>query len=132
MSFSAKKKRRERMSDGHGKTYHVGPSRCSCGEDLIIARPRGCPDAEQHVRGELDPISELRGPRGPEQPQTRHAKPKRIRLPNICGRCNTEIPRKKTGGARPKYHDECRTPAELHVLTNNRAWNARHKEAKSA
>lgn len=136
MSFDAKKKRRERLSDGTGKTYHMGPAKCSCGEELVIACPRGCEHAELHLHGEVDPISELHGPRGPEKPQSRHAKPKRPKLPNICGRCGTEIPRTTKGGAPPKYHDACRTPAELHVLANNRAWHAawlaRHQGTQNA
>lgn len=120
------------MSEGHGKTYHMGPSRCSCGEDLVIACPRGCANAEQHVHGDVDPISELRGPRSPEKPQARPFKPKRAVTPNICGRCSTEIPRTTKGGAPPKYHDACRTPAEMHLLETNRTWHALHRKSKTA
>lgn len=113
---------------GLGKTRALKPMQCRCGEDLVIACPKGCADVDPPFdRTKVDPIALTRPPRESADDAPTRA---RAKLTGICERCGKIIPRGL--GRVPRYHDTCRTPAEMAALLKLRRFNQQNREIASA
>jgi hypothetical protein len=106
------------------------PCRCHCGEELVIACPKGCENAELGATADPDPISRTRKPTVEEQPRVRFARavPKVAPAAHPCVRCGKLVPPRSGKPPREWIHDSCLTADELRRVQARRRSAAKQRE----